>query len=73
MNNNDTPTLVTRRQLPDRVRADSWWLIDDDGTERENAAPQTAFSLILGGLKERPIDRDSPHSKRSRIAVVRQL
>jgi hypothetical protein len=73
MRNNDTPTPIIKHQLPYRLRADSWWLIDDDGTERQKTARYSAFNLILGGLKEKPIDRDSLHSKRAKIAMVRQV
>jgi hypothetical protein len=73
MSNNDTPTPSIKRQLPYRLRRDSWWLVDDDGTERENTARHSAFNMIVGGVKEKPIDRDSLHSKPSKIAVVRQV
>jgi hypothetical protein len=69
----NTPTLIAKLQLPDRLRTDSWWLTDDGAAEHEETVRKTAVALILiaGGLKEKTVDRNSRHPKRPEITLAR--
>jgi hypothetical protein len=61
MRNTDKLTPVKPIQIPDRIRKDGWWLVDDlpiprTGPRRRNAG--CALTIIEGDRKEGSNGRD---------------
>jgi hypothetical protein len=60
MNKSSTPPRIIPSTLPDRLRNDGWWLVDDRQPEgiSPDRRPATMFIVIEGGVRERTSSAD---------------